>query len=39
MPITKAMAIMTEMVGTQLDANCFAALQRSMERLDGAIAA
>ena len=26
MPITKALAIMSEMVGTQIDADCFAAL-------------
>jgi HD-GYP domain-containing protein (c-di-GMP phosphodiesterase class II) len=39
MPITKAMTIMDEMVGTAIDAACFAALRRSIGRIDGALAA
>ena len=39
MPITKAMAIMAEMVGTQIDANCFAALGRALGRIDKTLAA
>jgi HD-GYP domain-containing protein (c-di-GMP phosphodiesterase class II) len=39
MPVSKALSIMTEMVGTQIDANCFDALRRALERVDGAIAA
>ena len=39
MPITKALAIMSEMVGTQIDANCFAALNRALGRIDETLAA
>ena len=39
MPITKALAIMSGMVGTQIDANCFAALSRALGRIDGTLAA
>jgi putative nucleotidyltransferase with HDIG domain len=39
MPITKALAIMSEMVGTQIDANCFAALTRALGRIDATLAA
>jgi len=39
MPITKALAIMSGMVGTQIDANCFAALGRALGRIDGTLAA
>jgi HD-GYP domain-containing protein (c-di-GMP phosphodiesterase class II) len=39
MPVSQALAIMDDMVGTQLDARCFAALKRSMRRIDAAIAA
>ena len=39
MPITKALAIMDEMLGTQLDRDCFAALRRSMGKINAAIAA
>ena len=39
MPITKALAIMSEMVGTQMDADCFAALPRPMGNIDETLAA
>ncbi|AWM00629.1 HD-GYP domain-containing protein [Bradyrhizobium amphicarpaeae] len=39
MPVTKALGIMSEMVGTQIDANCFAALQRALGRVPGTLAA
>src|SRR6478735_402810 len=39
MPITRALAIMSEMVGTQIDANCFAALTRALGRIDETLAA
>ena len=39
MPITKALAIMTEMVGTQIDARCFDALKRALARSDATLAA
>lgn len=39
MPVTKALAIMTDMVGTALDADCFAALRRSLTRVDETLAA
>ena len=39
MPITKALAIMSEMVGTQTDADCFAALRRAMGNIDETLAA
>jgi HD-GYP domain-containing protein (c-di-GMP phosphodiesterase class II) len=39
LPVAKALAIMDEMVGTQLDPDCFAALKRSIGKIDAAIAA
>jgi len=39
MPVTQALAIMTDMVGTQIDAGCFDALKRAMVRIDATLAA
>ena len=39
MPVSKALSIMTEMVGTQIDAACFDALKRALGRLDDSLAA
>jgi len=39
MPISKAFAIMTDMVDTAIDARCFSALRRAVKRLDGKLAA
>lgn len=39
MSITKALGIMSGMVGTQIDASCFAALQRALGRINGTLAA
>ncbi|PSO18412.1 HD-GYP domain-containing protein [Bradyrhizobium sp. MOS003] len=39
MSITQAMGIMSGMVGTQIDAGCFAALQRALGRVHGTLAA
>ncbi|MGC2087551.1 MAG: HD-GYP domain-containing protein [Bradyrhizobium sp.] len=39
MPITKALAIMSDMVGTQIDAECFAALRHGLGRIDETLAA
>ena len=39
MPVTKAMTIMTEMVETAIDADCFAALRRALGRIDVTLAA
>jgi HD-GYP domain-containing protein (c-di-GMP phosphodiesterase class II) len=39
MPVTKALAIMAEMVGTQIDPDCFAALRRALGRVDETLAA
>ena len=39
MPVTKALAIMTDMVGTAIDADCFAALRRALARADETLAA
>ena len=39
MPVSKAMTMMAEMVGTAIDADCFAALQRALGRIDGSLAA
>ena len=39
MPVNKALAIMTEMVGTQIDAACFQALQQALARVDETLAA
>ena len=38
MPVDKALGIMTEMVGTQIDPDCFAALRRAIVRVDPEIA-
>jgi HD-GYP domain-containing protein (c-di-GMP phosphodiesterase class II) len=39
MPITKALGIMADMVGTQIDADCFAALRRAIGSVDATLAA
>jgi response regulator RpfG family c-di-GMP phosphodiesterase len=39
MPITKALGIMSGMVGTQIDADCFTALRRALGRIDETLAA
>jgi HD-GYP domain-containing protein (c-di-GMP phosphodiesterase class II) len=39
MPVSKALAIMTDMVGTQIDEQCFDALRYAIERVEGAVAA
>ena len=39
MPVTKALAIMTDMVGTAIDADCFAALRRALGSADETLAA
>jgi len=39
MPVAKALAIMNEDVGTALDGDCFAALQRALEKINSSIAA
>src|SRR3954464_7737793 len=39
MPVTKALAIMSGMLGTQIDADCFAALRRALGRVDATLAA
>ena len=39
MPVTKALTIMSEMIGTQIDANCFAALTGALGRVDETLAA
>jgi HD-GYP domain-containing protein (c-di-GMP phosphodiesterase class II) len=39
MPVSKAMAIMTDMIGTQIDGSCFDALRRAMGRVDAILAA
>jgi putative nucleotidyltransferase with HDIG domain len=39
MPVNKALAIMSDMVGTQIDPDCFDALRGALKRTDGAIAA
>jgi HD-GYP domain-containing protein (c-di-GMP phosphodiesterase class II) len=39
MPVSKALAIMSDMVGTALDADCFNALQRAITNVDNALAA
>jgi HD-GYP domain-containing protein (c-di-GMP phosphodiesterase class II) len=39
MPVSKAFAIMDEMVGTQIDGNCLAALKRSLRRVGAPLAA
>jgi HD-GYP domain-containing protein (c-di-GMP phosphodiesterase class II) len=39
MPVSKALSLMAEMVGTQIDADCFNALRRALGRIDANIAA
>ncbi len=39
MPVSKALGIMSEMVGTQIDAGCFAALRRAIGAVDATLAA
>ena len=39
MPIAKALAIMTEMLGTQIDPVCLDALRRALKRVDASLAA
>jgi HD-GYP domain-containing protein (c-di-GMP phosphodiesterase class II) len=39
MPISKAVAIMAEMTGSAIDAECFAALRRALGRIDVTLAA
>jgi HD-GYP domain-containing protein (c-di-GMP phosphodiesterase class II) len=39
MPVTKAMAIMADMVDTAIDPHCFAALRNAMTRIDAMLAA
>ncbi|MGA9432581.1 MAG: HD domain-containing phosphohydrolase [Xanthobacteraceae bacterium] len=39
MPVTKALALMAEMVGTAIDPDCFAALRSAMGRIDHSLAA
>ena len=39
MPVDKALAVMRDMIGTQLDPVCFDALQQAIKRMDPAIAA
>jgi HD-GYP domain-containing protein (c-di-GMP phosphodiesterase class II) len=39
MPVSKAMTIMADMVGTAIDADCFAALRRALGRIDVTLAA
>jgi HD-GYP domain-containing protein (c-di-GMP phosphodiesterase class II) len=39
MPISKALGIMTDMIGTQIDADCFAALRRAIGAVDATLAA
>ncbi|MET4217498.1 HD-GYP domain-containing protein (c-di-GMP phosphodiesterase class II) [Bradyrhizobium sp. LB7.2] len=39
MPVTKALAIMAETIGTQIDPDCFAALRRALGRVDETLAA
>ncbi|MCK1383362.1 HD-GYP domain-containing protein [Bradyrhizobium sp. 21] len=39
MTMTKAVGIMSEMIGTQIDADCFAALRQALGRIHGTLAA
>jgi HD-GYP domain-containing protein (c-di-GMP phosphodiesterase class II) len=39
MPVTKALAIMTDMVRTAINADCFAALRQGLARADETLAA
>jgi HD-GYP domain-containing protein (c-di-GMP phosphodiesterase class II) len=39
MPVSKALAVMTDMIGTQIDADCFNALRRAIAIIDDVAAA
>ena len=39
MPVSKALAIMTDMLGTQIDPVCFDALKQALKRVDASLAA
>jgi HD-GYP domain-containing protein (c-di-GMP phosphodiesterase class II) len=39
MPITKALSVMSEMVGTAIDADCFNAIRQAIGRVDATLAA
>jgi HD-GYP domain-containing protein (c-di-GMP phosphodiesterase class II) len=39
MPVSKALGIMSEMVGTQIDSDCFTALRRAIGAVDATLAA
>lgn len=39
MPVSKALSVMADMVGTAIDADCFNALRRAVARVDAALAA
>lgn len=39
MPVSQAIALMADMVGPAIDADCFAALREAMKRIDGTLAA
>ena len=39
MPVSKALGIMSEMIGTQIDSDCFAALRRAIGAADATLAA
>ncbi len=39
MPVRKALAIMTDMLGTQIDPVCFDALKQALKRVDASLAA
>jgi HD-GYP domain-containing protein (c-di-GMP phosphodiesterase class II) len=39
MPVTKALATMSEMIGTQIDVDCFGALQQALANIDVSLAA
>jgi HD-GYP domain-containing protein (c-di-GMP phosphodiesterase class II) len=39
MPVSKALAIMTEMEGTAVDPDCLQALRRALRRVDQTLAA
>jgi hypothetical protein len=39
MSVTKALAVMSEMVGSAIDADCFAALRQGVGSLDSELAA
>jgi HD-GYP domain-containing protein (c-di-GMP phosphodiesterase class II) len=39
MPVAKALAIMTEMVGTAIDPDCFGALRQAIGNIESSLAA